>query len=127
MIFEVISDEVWPGPSSFSRGMLLVLSSCILCIFIGYRVRKILIMHGLNFNPGYIRGFNCSGEKRLPPIIQLLSQRAQTMAVSKPFICRANSNLMTVLFYHKWPRIGHRVKSSSWLSIEVVFRKCKNT
>lgn len=81
--------------------------SCILCIFIGYRVRKILIMHGLNFSPGYIRGFNCSGEKRLTQIIQLLSQQAQTMAVSKPFIGRANSNLMTVLFYHKmasnWP------------------------
>lgn len=47
-----------------SPGKCVWFSSCILCIFIEYRIRMALIMHGLNFSPGYIWGFNCPGEKK---------------------------------------------------------------
>lgn len=98
LIFEVICDEVWLGPSSFSSGERVWFSSCILCIFIAYRIRIILIMHGLNFSPGYIWVFNGSGEKRLPLIIQLFSQWTQKMALSEKTL-HLQSHLMCWTFY----------------------------
>lgn len=79
-----------------SSGECVWFSSCILCIFIGYRIRMTL---------GYIWGFNCPGggkkNNNLIQVIQLLSWWAQRVALCKSFICRANMNLMTPLFSSK--------------------------
>lgn len=101
-----------------SPGEYVWFSFCILCIFIGYRIRMILIMHGLKFSPWYIWGFNCSGET-----VQTSTDYPVALSLGTKNGCANPSSAEPILswwhFYspQRSPQIDRKVKFYSFHSV----------
>lgn len=95
-----------------SPGECVWFSSCVLCIFIGYRVRMTLIMYGLNFSPGYIWVFNCPGEKKKTfyRLSRCFLDRHREWLYVNPSSAEPIWIWRHFCSPQRWPQIDHRVK-----------------